>query len=116
MSFLPEGEVIIESSITDLAGNTGGHNSSVLIKGAIYSAFTSNKIALGGNHSCAITLEGAVKCWGWGRHGQLGNKQVNDIGHPVFVHAGESGTNHLDNIIQLEAGDAIHVLLLRVER
>jgi len=34
-------------------------------------------LALGGQHSCGITLEGVTQCWGNNRYGQLG---ANDLG------------------------------------
>lgn len=35
-------------------------------------------IATGGSVACMIDGEGAVYCWGWGGHGQLGNGRMND--------------------------------------
>ena len=33
---------------------------------------TATSIALGLEHSCALLTGGAIKCWGWNYHGQLG--------------------------------------------
>jgi alpha-tubulin suppressor-like RCC1 family protein len=43
------------------------------------------KIALGGNHSCALTREGNVACWGQGSLGRLGNDNTKQSLVPVAV-------------------------------
>lgn len=40
-------------------------------------------IAVGGAHGCALTAAGAVKCWGYGWSGQLGNGSSDDAPEPV---------------------------------
>ena len=47
-------------------------------------------LALGGEHSCAATLGGAMRCWGRNREGQLGNGTAVDSAAVVDV-AGLSG-------------------------
>jgi alpha-tubulin suppressor-like RCC1 family protein len=42
-------------------------------------------IAIGGGHACAITTGGALKCWGQGDHGQLGNGSRDASNKPVDV-------------------------------
>eukprot|EP00586_Coscinodiscus_wailesii_P003120 CAMPEP_0172492138 /NCGR_PEP_ID=MMETSP1066-20121228/23173_1 /TAXON_ID=671091 /ORGANISM="Coscinodiscus wailesii, Strain CCMP2513" /LENGTH=168 /DNA_ID=CAMNT_0013261589 /DNA_START=45 /DNA_END=548 /DNA_ORIENTATION=+ len=53
-------------------------------------------VSLGGSHSCAIRDDGALMCWGWNDHGQIGD--------------GTTVARHLPTKIDLGAGRAaVHV-------
>lgn len=42
-------------------------------------------IAAGGEHTCALITDSGAKCWGWNRHGQLGDGTWTDRRTPVDV-------------------------------
>jgi alpha-tubulin suppressor-like RCC1 family protein len=42
-------------------------------------------ISAGGGHSCALVLDGTVRCWGHSKEGQLGNGTTTDATTPVAV-------------------------------
>ena len=48
---------------------------------------------------------GAVQCWGWGTHGQLGNETSQDSPRPVTVTVSYTGT-----VAQIELGESVGCL------
>jgi len=60
-------------------------------------------ISAGGSHNCALLSTGAVKCWGMGGEGQLGQGRTGDSSEPVDV-VGLDGQSPGGRAISLSAG------------
>lgn len=57
-------------------------------------------IALGNNHSCALSYQGTVWCWGWNQFGQVGMGQV---GAEAFVTRPQQITD-VSDVVSVSAG------------
>ena len=64
-------------------------------------------ISAGGGHTCALTEQNHVKCWGWRDSGQLGDRKISTIENspvPVDVHTSLTSTSPLGHIVAISAG------------
>ena len=72
------------------------------------------QIASRGSHTCALSSDGEVFCWGKGNKGQLGNDADSSQNLPVKVVAQDGSTDPLTGIIQISTGGK-HTCALNLE-
>ncbi len=63
-----------------------------------------NGDALGNGHTCGVTSNKQVACWGWNANGQLGLGDKLNRSRPEFVLGGEQGGALLSNISKVAVG------------
>ena len=61
-------------------------------------------ISSGHEHTCALTTDGNVKCWGKGSYGRLGDGGTADSSTPVDVHTSSSDSSALSGITAISSG------------
>ena len=90
-------------------GNGADGNSSTPVD--VHTSFTDSDplsdidaISSGGFHTCALTTNGKVKCWGNGGSGRLGNGADGNSPTPVDVHTSSEDTNPLSGIDAISSG------------
>jgi len=84
------------------AANSYGSASATSAQTAVVA--TVPAVSAGGEHSCALSSAGTVKCWGYNYNGQLGNNTTTDSSIPVQV-KDIAGTGTLSNVAQINLGD-----------
>ena len=97
---------------TDAAGNQGRAREKTLGLSGARLYFERQNLALGKEHSCAVTKDNKVLCWGIASSGQLGDGSSTNRDHPVYVIDGDGSTTHLTDIVEVTAG-SLHTCALK---
>ena len=66
-------------------------NTPVVVTGFPDEGENASEISAGWNHTCAITSEKGIKCWGFNQYGQLGNNDDTSTNTPVIVDGFDDG-------------------------
>ena len=68
------------------------------------------QVISGAKHTCALTKDGRVWCWGEGEAKRLGNNERNGSLRPVLV-VGINNSGRLNGVVQISAGDIYNCAL-----
>jgi alpha-tubulin suppressor-like RCC1 family protein len=75
----------------------GGEQGGTFLNGA-------SQVSAGHDHTCAVTGDGELYCWGRGDSGQLGNGGTSNSLRPDLVKGGEQGGTFLKDVSQVSTG------------
>ena len=92
-----------------------GSHAPVLVKAAAGSTSALSgvqAVALGQGHTCALLVNGTVKCWGYNFYGELGDGTTTERHTPVTVKAAAGSTSPLSGVIAVAVGDSHSCALL----
>jgi alpha-tubulin suppressor-like RCC1 family protein len=87
-------ETLARIALLVTLGGAGPYTSTAIAQAADSARFghsdslTFVAVSAGGGHTCAVTLRGVAYCWGFGRHGELGNGDTASSPVPVPVAGG----------------------------
>ena len=101
-------------ALSGYLGDDAGTRSSstaVAVSGIDGSATTAVQVGVGRWHACARLDDGAVRCWGYGPDGRLGNGTEIDAPQPVAV-TGIDGSSASSTAIDLQVVDGRSCALL----
>ena len=71
----------------------------VVVSGGALTDKTVVSIATGATHTCAVTAEGLVACWGDNSSGQLGDGSTTDSSVPVLAVGGPLDTATVQRVV-----------------
>ena len=98
------GTISFGAQQTDAAGNPGSATGQTLEIEEARRYFERRTVAVGGNHSCAVTKDKKVLCWGNGANGSLGDDTEVSKDDPVYVVDGDGSVSHLTDIVGVAVG------------
>ena len=97
------GTVFFNAQQVDIVGNRGSASGRTIEVVRLY--FEYQTLAVGGGHSCAVTKDKKVLCWGKDSMGQLGNGSITGAkNYSIYVHESESSSGHLTSMVQVKSG------------
>ena len=97
-------EITVDSVSNTVRGSTNSFSIFGLIAVDFLSLIETRKISAGGYHTCGVTPDETVVCWGFNSFGQLGNGTNTDSNVPLAVIG-------LDGIKSIAAGDMHNMAL-----
>src|SRR5687768_12725612 len=80
--------LLAASACTEDSESPAGPEPTASLATATAASLTFEQVTTGGSHSCGLTPEGRVYCWGLNRNGQLGDNTTTDRSRPIRVVGG----------------------------
>ena len=95
-------EYVCGDNVTDIAGGETCDDGNTVSADGCSSACNLETeflmVTSGESHTCGITVDGGVKCWGFGEDGQLGNGSWDSSNTPVDVTGLTSGVTDISSV------------------